>query len=115
MTESSNGVLGQMANFNNANSYQWLLLSSTTAMPGNLVSLLAVDGSGFQNALGPTGHVYLTESSDDKSLYLNYSPTGGAGHFSLMAPMSSVPEPGTLVLLAAGLVELLAYAWRKRK
>jgi len=26
-----------------------------------------------------------------------------------------VPEPSTLVLLAAGLLGLLAYAWRKRK
>jgi hypothetical protein len=26
-----------------------------------------------------------------------------------------VPEPGTLALLAGGLVGLLAYAWRKRK
>jgi hypothetical protein len=26
-----------------------------------------------------------------------------------------VPEPGTLALLAAGLMGLLAYAWRKRK
>lgn len=26
-----------------------------------------------------------------------------------------VPEPGTLALLAAGLVGLLAYAWRKRQ
>ncbi len=29
--------------------------------------------------------------------------------------ISVVPEPGTLALLAAGLVGLLAYAWRKRK
>ena len=27
----------------------------------------------------------------------------------------AVPEPGTLTLLLAGLVGLLAYAWRKRK
>ncbi len=33
---------------------------------------------------------------------------------SLMAA-PTVPEPSTLVLLAAGLIGLLAYAWRKRK
>jgi len=31
------------------------------------------------------------------------------------AGLTVVPEPGTLVLLAAGLLGLLAYAWRKRK
>ena len=31
------------------------------------------------------------------------------------AGFSPVPEPGTLTLLAAGLIGLLAYAWRKRK
>jgi hypothetical protein len=35
-------------------------------------------------------------------------PPGGAG-------VSIVPEPGTLALLAAGLLGLLCYAWRKRK
>ena len=84
-------------------------------MSSNLVSLLTVDGSGFQNTLGSTGHVYLSESSDDKSLYLDYSPTGGAGHFSLASPVNTVPEPGTLTLLAASLVGLLVYAWRKRR
>ena len=112
ITESSNGVLGQMANFNNANSYQWLLASTTGTMPSNLVSLLTLDGSGFQNALAGTGHIYLSESSNYKSLYLNYSPTGGTGHASLATP---VPEPGTLALLAAALAGLLAYVWRKRK
>ena len=29
--------------------------------------------------------------------------------------LTYVPEPGTLALLATGLVGLLAYAWRKRK
>lgn len=35
----------------------------------------------------------------------------GTGQLSL----STVPEPGTVALLACGLVGLLAYAWRKRK
>ena len=91
MTESSNGVLGQMANFNNANTYQWLIASSTTAMPSNLVSLLSLDGSGFQNALASTGHIYLAESSDYKSLYLDYAPTGGNGHAFVMSALGT-PE-----------------------
>ena len=32
-SQSSNGVLGQMTNFNNANSYQWLLASTTARCP----------------------------------------------------------------------------------
>ncbi|MCD4728661.1 MAG: PEP-CTERM sorting domain-containing protein [Pirellulales bacterium] len=29
--------------------------------------------------------------------------------------LAKIPEPGTLVLLATGLIGLLCYAWRKRK
>jgi threonine dehydrogenase-like Zn-dependent dehydrogenase len=31
------------------------------------------------------------------------------------ATISEVPEPATIVMLASGLIGLLAYAWRKRK
>jgi autotransporter-associated beta strand protein len=108
ITESSNGVTGQMPNFVNTNSYQWLLASTTTAMSSSLINSLSLDRSSFQNVLASTGRLYFAESSDYKSLYLDYAPTGGSG----AAP---VPEPGTLALLAAGLAGLLAYAWRKRK
>ena len=76
VTESSNGVAGQMPNFNNANSYQWLLASTTGTMPSNLTSLLTLDGTGFQNALASAGRIYLSESSDNKNLYLNYCADG---------------------------------------
>lgn len=53
----------------------------------------------------PTGgNVELTGS-----LGLSRSGTGCLGHGS------TIPEPGTLALLAGGLVGLIAYAWRKRK
>ncbi len=42
------------------------------------------------------------------------STGGGIGGISIMA-FDPIPEPGTLVLLATGLVGLLCYAWRKRK
>ena len=116
MTESSNGVLGQMPNFNNANTYQWLLASTTGTMPSNLVSLLSLDGTGFQNALAPTGRIYLTESADYKSLYLNYAPTGGNGHaFMAGSGMNPVPEPGTLVMLMTLAMSLGIGLYLKKK
>lgn len=39
--------------------------------------------------------------------------TGGIDNFSLTS--TTIPEPGTIALLAAGMLGLLAYAWRKRK
>ena len=40
--------------------------------------------------------------------------TGGGGT-AWPVTISVIPEPGTLVLLAAGLLGLVCYAWRKRK
>jgi len=109
ITESSNGVTGLMSNFTNTSSYQWLIASTTTAMSSTLYSSLALDRTSFQNTLASTGRLYFSESSDYKSLYLNYAPTGGTG---AVAP---IPEPGTLALLAVGLLGLLGYVSRKRK
>jgi hypothetical protein len=37
------------------------------------------------------------------------------GKFQLSDTTNPIPEPGTLALLAAGLIGVLVYAWRKRK
>jgi len=39
----------------------------------------------------------------------------GGGHTQNAEIVTATPEPATLVLLASGLVGLLAYAWKKRK
>jgi len=45
----------------------------------------------------------------------NYHHSFDPGPIMSGAAGNAVPEPGTLALLAAGLIGLLVYAWRKRK
>jgi len=47
-------------------------------------------------------------------LMLN-STSGGSVVWEIQVDGTVIPEPSTLVLLAAGLVGLLCYAWRKRR
>lgn len=74
-----------------------LLSVSTYLEDRNYVkfSSVAADGSGTISALV-------------------WDASGSAGMFNGFQ-ISEIPEPGTLALLATGLLGLLAYAWRKRK
>jgi fibronectin-binding autotransporter adhesin len=52
--------------------------------------------------------------ADLTALLNNYNKSIG-GSVAAIVGSTAVPEPGTLALLAAGLLGLLVYAWRKRK
>ena len=64
-------------------------------------------------------HVVLNYSTDvAQSLTItvgNAGTNGNAGFYALAVSAAPVPEPGTCVLIATGLIGLACYAWRKRK
>ena len=64
---------------------------------------------GLANGLGPSVSMSVSTVADSAAFPGGPTISGGVMEFSI------VPEPGTLVLLATGLLGLLCYAWRKRK
>jgi hypothetical protein len=51
------------------------------------------------------------------SIFITFAPQTGSGEADLngLQIVSTSPEPCSLVILATGLLGLLAYAWRKRR
>jgi hypothetical protein len=104
---------------------QWNIAG--TPQDGTFTNQGIMKGNGYTN--------YWQESSHDGSTGGNYfvikdlTTLNNDGHLDLQlyrgassgwgvvfaAQIVSVPEPGTLTLLVAGLLGLLCYAWRKRK
>lgn len=54
-------------------------------------------------------------AGDTLSFWIAIRPTPGQISLGYVAADVAVPEPGTLALVATGVIGLLAYAWRKRK
>lgn len=65
-------------------------------------------------ALGLTTDGQGRYAAGDIVFRVDASPNSYADNF-YMATWSPIPEPGSIILLASGLIGLLAYAWRKRK
>lgn len=70
--------------------------------------------SGPKVYVGSPVDAAISVSTRWNGLDLRMASSGIAGRVDDIC-ISQVPEPSTLTLLAAGLVGLLAYAWRKRK
>ena len=74
------------------------------------------------HCLGAVFNLAFSGSDTVGSLYLNgvakgpgtYDAGNSGGYITGGGSLSIIPEPGTLALLATGLLGLLAYAWRKR-
>jgi hypothetical protein len=61
-------------------------------------------------------YVYTADSTGTLVVRMDNQNRDTGWHFyGLTNEVKAIPEPSTLALLAAGLVGLIAYAWRKRK
>ncbi len=71
------------------------------------------------DASGSTALNLTTGAGVSGDLAVRLSRTGGTvnwqGFDNVVLTAASIPEPGTLALLAAGVAGLLCYAWRKRR
>ena len=76
---------------------------------GNLTNYYTLSEWGTANGL-PGLTMSVSTVAEPTTFAGGSSPSGSVMEFTVV-----VPEPGTLALLATGLIGLLCYAWRKRK
>lgn len=89
----------------------------TTKWSGEATAFDSVDLVGSSMGSGEWGVFNVTPNGRTQlDINCTYSPTSSAKEGNIMGVMfHTVPEPGSVVLLATGLMALLTYAWQKRK
>jgi hypothetical protein len=101
--------LAAPANANASGMHYWVLQGTTPLAQGDIFASQATGTLTISHLSVAAGDkLYLREGSKD---------AGVAGYYDTTFTMTvtSVPEPSAIILLAGGLIGLLAYAWRKRK
>ena len=101
-------AVGVVNDFNNTATYAWMIADSGPNVIGYAPDKFLIDDTQFvsANPYGGTFNVVLGSSvgGDDSQVWLTYS-----------ANVEAVPEPGTFILAALGLVGLGCFAWRRRR
>ena len=59
--------------------------------------------------------ISVSAPAGTQSLYFNFGNSGGTGMAVAEIQAFAAPEPSALVLLACGVMALLAYAWRAKR
>ena len=95
---NSDGLDGTPSNFNPTNSYSWMFATSNSAITGFDPNQFQLATSGTSSTV--TGTFTFSESGDQHSLYINFSP---------------VPEPSTYALLTLGLGIAVLPLLRRRR
>ncbi len=95
--------------------------SIMTAFSTDLLSWTASPTPLYEGGDNPSGldssyahKISLVYNAQNDTYYMYYCAVGDEGRGIGLITSREVPEPGSFVLMAVGLVGLLAYAWRKR-
>ena len=112
---STNSVVWPNTNYTNAVfSFDNLALNYATQYYA-LISTASGDGGALTGRVGLASLSSLYAGGDWIVISGGVPVEMSASDATFTATFQTVPEPSTLMLLGAGLVGLLAYAWRKRR
>jgi hypothetical protein len=90
----------------------WSLIAQVSSVDVGSTCIGVIGTHVYNNSTGGSVGTYQYLLFD---VFLPKSSVAADTFYSEIDVVQSTPEPGTLVLLATGLIGLLAYAWRRRR